>query len=260
MLPLFRLAPVPDSGPATALGQITIVLADDHAAMRESLRTLLDGEADLRVIAETDSLRAVMRHVRSGQPDVLVLDLGVSGSGSGLNALDRLQSELPGTRMVVLTANDDPGFAKGALESGALGLVLKDMADSDLPAAVRAASRGQRYVSPQVASARPGAGDGHGGDDGREAGQDRGGDDGRGDDQDRGGDDDRGAGDDRLTPREREVLRLIALGHTSVEIAAKLGLSPRTIETHRARIHRKLSLTTRAELVRYALRRGMLKE
>lgn len=249
MLPLFRLAPVPDSGPATALGQITIVLADDHAAMRESLRTLLDGEADLRVIAETDSLRAVLRHVRSGQPDVLVLDLGVSGSGSGLDALGRLQSELPGTRVVVMTANDDPGFAKGALESGALGLVLKDMADSDLPAAVRAASRGQRYVSPQIASARPGDGngDGHGADDGRGDG------DSRGTGQDRGG-------EDRLTPREREVLRLIAFGHTSVEIAAKLGLSPRTIETHRARIHRKLSLTTRAELVRYALRRGMLKE
>ena len=119
---------------------------------------------------------------------------------------------------MVLTMNDDPAFATRALDNGAKGLVLKDMADSDLPAAVRDASRGKRYVSPSLVE---------------KLGGERSKLDG-----------------DKLTPREREVLRLIALGHTSVEIAAKLGLSPRTIETHRARIHRKLGLDTRAELVR----------
>jgi two-component system, NarL family, response regulator NreC len=200
-------------------------LADDHAAMRESLRLLLDGEADIDVIAETDSLQAVIGHVRARHPDVLVLDLGMGDRGSGIQALDRLHREARDTHIVVLTMNDDPAFARRALDNGAAGLVLKEMADSDLPAAVRETSRGKRYVSPLLAAKLRG---------------------------------EKGSDGDRLTPREREVLRLIALGHTSVEIAQKLGLSPRTIETHRARIHRKLGLDTRAELVHYALRHELL--
>ena len=228
MLPFLRLVPVPDPKPgASTTGPIRIVLADDHAAMRHSLRLLLDGEADLDVVAETDSLRSVMRHVRTRRPDVLVLDLGLPGQGSGIEALGKLHSEALDTRIVVLTMNDGPAFAKRALDNGALGLVLKEMADSDLPAAVREVSRGRRYVSPKLAAKLTG----------EEASTEQ----------------------DRLTPREREVLRLIALGHTSVETAEKLGLSPRTIETHRARIHRKLGLTTRAELVRYALRHDLLR-
>jgi two-component system response regulator NreC len=228
MLPFLRLVPVPDSEPDVQFaGPIRIVLADDHAMMRQSLRQLLDGEADIDVIAETDSFQSVMGHVRARQPDVLVLDLGMSDGGSGIEALDRLSGEARGTSIVVLTMNDDPAFARRALDNGAVGLVLKEMADSDLPAAVRDASRGKRYVSPLLAAklsaSKP------------------------------------GADTDKLTPREREVLRLIALGHTSVEIAQKLGLSPRTIETHRARIHRKLGLDTRAELVSYALRHELLR-
>jgi two-component system response regulator NreC len=226
MLPFFRLAPVPDSEPdANTTESITIVLADDHAAMRRSLRTLLDGEADIDVIAETDSLTAVMAHVQARRPDVLVLDMGMSERGSGIEALDKLSREMRDTRVVVLTMNDDPAFARRALDNGAAGLVLKEMADSDLPTAVREASHGRRYVSPLLAAKLNGG---------------------------------KPSDSDRLTPREREVLRLIALGHTSVEIARKLGLSPRTIETHRARIHRKLNLDTRAELVRYALQHELL--
>jgi two-component system response regulator NreC len=228
MLAFLRLAPVPDPEPDDDReAPIRIVLADDHAAMRQSLRMLLDGEADIHVIAETDSLQSLMGHMRTGHPDVLVLDLGIRDRGSGIEALSRLTGEARDTRIVVLTTNDDPAFARRALDNGALGLVLKEMADSDLPAAVRDASRGERYVSPLLATrlsaTKPGT-DG-----------------------------------DRLTPREREVLRLIALGHTSVEIAQLLGLSPRTIETHRARIHRKLGLDTRAELVHYAIRHDMLR-
>lgn len=228
MFALFRLAPVPDAdGGGHDGGAIRIVLADDHAAMRKSLRVLLDGEADIDVIAETDSLQAVMGHVNARRPDVLVLDLGLGDRGSGIEALACVHRGARDTNIVVLTMNDDPAFATRALDNGARGLVLKDMADSDLPAAVRDASRGKRYVSPSLAAKL-------GGDKGK-------------------------ADADKLTPREREVLRLIALGHTSVEIAAKLGLSPRTIETHRARIHRKLGLDTRAELVSYALRHELLR-
>lgn len=226
MLPFFRLASVPNPNQdAETAGPIRIVLADDHAAMRQSLRLLLDGEADIDVIAETDSLQSVLGYVRARRPDVLVLDLGMPNDGSGLKALGLLNREARETRIVVLTMNDDPAFARRVLDSGVLGLVLKEMADSDLPAAVRDASRGRRYVSPLLAAKLSGV------------------------EQDA----------DKLTPREREVLRLIALGHTSVEIAQTLGLSPRTIETHRARIHRKLGLTTRAELVRYALQRELLR-
>jgi two-component system response regulator NreC len=207
------------------MSSIRTILADDHAAMRRSLRLLLDGEADIDVIAETDSLQAVIGQVQAGNPDVLVLDLGMSSRGAGVEALDKLSREARDTRIVVLTMNDDPAFAKRVLDNGAIGLVLKEMADSDLPAAVREASRGGRYVSPLLAAKLNG---GH------------------------------SSAGDRLTPREREVLRLIALGHTSVEIAHKLELSPRTIETHRARIHRKLGLDTRAELVGYALRHDLL--
>lgn len=226
MFAFFRLAPVPDPEPDGANNPIRIVLADDHAAMRQSLRMLLDGETDLDVIAETDSLGSLLDHVRTRHPDVLVLDLGMPDRGSGIETLARLTRELRDTNIVVLTMNDDPSFARRALDNGAIGLVLKEMADSDLPAAVRGASRGKRYLSPTIASKL-----GEGGSGTR----------------------------DKLTPREREVLRLIALGHTSVEIAEKLGLSPRTIETHRARIHRKLALDTRAQLVQYALQHELLK-
>jgi two-component system response regulator NreC len=233
MFPVLRLAPVPDSPEsdsdraASPSMPITILLADDHAAMRASLRLLLEGEADIDVIAETDSLDLVLGHVRERRPDVLVLDLGMSSWGSGVETLVRMSKATLDTSIVVLTMNDDPACARRALDNGAIGLVLKEMADSDLPAAVRNASRGKRYVSPLLATKLNG-------------GQ-------------------RSSETDKLTPREREVLRLIALGHTSVEIADKLGLSPRTIETHRARIHRKLGLATRAELVRYALQQQLLR-
>lgn len=187
---------------------------------------LLDGESDLNVVAETDSLRSVMQHVHATRPDVLVLDVGSPESTTATEALSRLHREAPDTRIVLLVSNDDPVFAQRALDNGAAGLVLKDMADADLPAAVRETSRGRRYLSLSLQAKLQSA---------------------------------EATVQDRLTPREREVLRLIALGHTSVEIAEKLGLSPRTIETHRARIHRKLGLGTRAELVRYALRHNLLR-
>jgi two-component system, NarL family, response regulator NreC len=193
--------------------------------MRRSLRLLLDSEPDLEVIAEADDLTLVVRHVQGQRPNVLVLDLRMPG-GSSVDAIRRLRAQVPSTQVVVLTMDDNPVFAQQALGAGALGFVVKDLADEELPKAVRAAAMGEEWVSPRVR-------------DRLHVMQDS-------------------LGEDKLTPRELEVLRLIALGHTSIEIAAKLHLSPRTIETHRTRIHRKLELTTRSELVNYALARGLM--
>jgi two-component system, NarL family, response regulator NreC len=223
-----RLAPSP-AGTASvvfAASPIRVVLADDHALMRRSLRLLLDGEEGIEVIAEADELASAVRHVHDHQPRVLVLDLRMPG-GSSVETIGKLRERVPDTQIVVLTMEDNPVFAQRALASGALGFVLKELADSELPQAVRAAASGEEYVSPRVAARLDALR--------------------------------RSLTDDELTPREVEVLRLIALGHTSVEIARMLHLSPRMVETHRARIHNKLGLATRAELVRYALARGLLR-
>ncbi len=205
---------------------IRVVLADDHAMMRGSLRMLMDREEDVEVVAEADDLAAVVRDVQDHEPHVLVLDLGMPG-GSTIEAIGRLRERSPDTQIVVMTMEENPVFAQRAFAAGALGFLAKDRADSELPQAVRAAARGEEFVSPRVAARLDAL--------------------------------QRSLTDDALTPREVEVLRLIALGHTSVEIARKLHLSPRTVETHRANIHRKLELSTRAELVRYALRRGLVR-
>jgi len=204
---------------------ITVVLADDHAAVRRSLRRLLDGAQHVNVIAEAADLTTATREVHARLPRVLVLDLGLP-DGSSIETVGRLRAHAPRTEVVVLTMDESPLFAQQAFDAGAVGFVLKDRADSELVDAVHRAAHGEEYVSPRVA-----------------AGLDR----------------LRQAVDgDELSPREVEVLRLIALGHTSVEIAAKLGLSRRTVETHRARILRKLGLRTRADLVQFALRRRLI--
>jgi two-component system response regulator NreC len=177
------------------------------------------------VIAEADDLASVVRHVHGHRPHVLVLDLGMSG-GSGMEAVRQLRERSPETQIVVVTMDESPVFAHRALAAGALGFVTKEMADEQLADAVRQAARGERYVSPRVAARLDSL--------------------------------DAVLAENTLTARELEVLRLIALGHTSVEIARALQLSPRTVETHRARIHRKLGLRTRAELVRYAMDRGLM--
>jgi DNA-binding NarL/FixJ family response regulator len=204
---------------------IRVVLADDHAVVRRGLRLLLDSEADVDVIAEATEISEVIRHVHSGRPRVLVLDLEMP-NGSSLDAIRRLRAEVPGTEIVVLTMEESPAFAQHAIEVGAIGFVLKDRADTELPAAVRRAAQGEEYVSARIAARldalrRTVSGDG-------------------------------------LSPRETEVLRLIALGHTTAEIAGKLHLSRRTVDSHRASIHRKLGLSTRAQLVRFALGRHLI--
>jgi two-component system response regulator NreC len=129
---------------------IRIVLADGHALMRRSLRQLLEGEQDIAVIAEAQDLTTTVSHVHSDRPHVLALDLSMP-DGSGLDAIGELRERAPDTQIVVLTMNDSPMFAQRALAAGAVGLVLKNRADSELSEAVRAAAREEEYVSPRVA-------------------------------------------------------------------------------------------------------------
>jgi two-component system, NarL family, response regulator NreC len=204
---------------------IQVVIADDHAVMRRSLRLLLEHEQDVAVVAEAADLSMVARHVHGHQPHVLVLDLQMP-NGSSLETIRRLRDQVPETEVVVLTMEDSPLFAQHALDAGAIGFVLKDHADSELPAAIRGAAAGHEFISPRVAA-------------GLDALR-------------------RAVTGDGLSPRETEILRLIALGYTNAEVAEQVHLSRRTVETHRAHIHAKLRMTTRAELVRYALTRHLI--
>lgn len=204
---------------------ISVLLADDHALMRRTLRLLLEGEEDVEVIAEAGDLATVLEHVNGDRPQVLVIDLDTPG-GSSAQTIGRLRMRSPETQIVVLTMEESPVFAQQVLAAGAVGFVAKDQADNELAGAVRAVARGELYVSPRVAGRL-------------DVLQNL-------------------QREDRLSAREVEILRLIALGYTSVEVARQLHLSPRTVETHRAHILRKLGLSTRAELVSYALGRGLL--
>ena len=199
-----------------------IVLADDHAVVRNGLRMLLDAESDLEVVAEAGDMEDTRRYVGAHRPAVLVLDLNMP-EGSSLPAIPELIERSPETAIVVLTMQNDPAFAREAMRAGALGYVLKASAGTELVDAVHAAVRGETYLNPklgaQVAAAPP---------------------------------EPAGPPDD-LTEREVEILRLIALGHTNTEIAEQLYLSVRTVESHRAHIQQKTRRSTRAELVRYAL-------
>ena len=206
---------------------ISIVIADDHAIVRSGLRMLLDNEPDLHVVAEAGDVSSALRYVRAHRPRILILDLNMPGEPS-LPAIGTVHEESPGTRVVVLTMQSDPAFAREALRGGALGYVLKEAADAELVEAVRLAAEGRTYLHPELGAklaAEPPEPSGP---------------------------------PDDLTEREVEVLRLIALGHTNAEIAGQLYLSVRTVESHRAHIQQKLRVSSRAELVRYALHRGLV--
>jgi two-component system response regulator NreC len=198
---------------------IRLVIADDHAVVRTGLKLLLEAEDGVAVVAEAGEIETTKRMVAAHRPDVLVLDLNMPGPAS-LPAIPELAQQ---TSVVVLTMQNDPAFARQALQSGALGYVLKEAADAELVGAVRAAADGRTYLNPELGArmaAAPPAPEGP---------------------------------PDDLTERELEILRLIALGHTNAEIGKQLYLSVRTVESHRAHIQRKTRRTTRAELVRYAL-------
>ncbi len=200
---------------------ITIVLADDHQVVRAGLRLLLESEGGFQVVAEAGDVPTTERRVAAYHPRVLILDLNMPGESS-LPAIPRLRASSPETNIVVLTMQNDPAFAREALRAGATGYVLKEAADTELVQAVRMAAGGRTYLNPELGArlaAEPAAPDGP---------------------------------PDDLSTRELEVLRLIALGHTNGEIASRLYLSVRTVESHRAHIQQKTRRTSRADLVSYA--------
>jgi two-component system response regulator NreC len=205
--------------------KIRVMLADDHAILRAGLRMLLEAQPDMAVVAEAADGEEAIRRAGGSRPDVAVVDLSMPGL-SGVETLERLRREVPSTRLLVLTMHDDPGYARLALAAGASGHVIKDAESTELLAAIRAVHRGRTFV--QAGSESPPT-----------ATLER-------------------AAAPALSPRERQVLGLLAHGHTNREVADQLSLSVKTVETHRARLSDKLGLHSRADLVRFAIELGLL--
>ena len=210
------------SEPDPETGRISVVLADDHQLGRDGIRMVLEAQPDIEVVAEAPDGDAAARYVLGHKPTILVLDLSMPGTPS-LELIPKVLETSPATGVIVLTMQDEPPFARQAFQAGAKGFVVKQSAASELVAAVRAVVAGGTYINPGLGArlaAIPEAPEGP---------------------------------PDDLTPREVEVLGLLALGFMNPEIADKLVLSVRTVETHRANIQRKTGLSTRAELVAYAI-------
>jgi two-component system, NarL family, response regulator NreC len=210
----------------------TIVLADDHQLVRQGLRALLEAEPDLRVVGEAADGLETLRVVERTKPRVLVVDLTMP-SLSGIEVTREVVQRFAPTQVVIVSIHASEAYVLEALRNGALGYVLKEASAAELVRAVREAAAGRRYLSARlseraieayVVKARQATLDLY----------------------------------DTLTTREREVLQLVAEGHTSTEVASRLGISPRTAEAHRANLMRKLGLRSQTELIRYALKRGIL--
>jgi DNA-binding NarL/FixJ family response regulator len=214
------------------VGLVRVALCDDHAIVRSGLRRILDAEHDLEVVGEAGSVREAVVLARAERPDVFVMDLGLP-DGSGITGTAEVRKASPATRVLVLTVHDDVAYLRRAFEAGADGYMVKEAAAVELVQAVRQVASGRQYVHPSLGAALlapdapPARLGGPGG---------------------------------KLSEREGEVLRLIALGLTNAEIAERLYLSVRTVETHRAHIHRKLDIRSRAELVRFARAAGFLND
>jgi two-component system response regulator NreC len=209
--------------------RIRVLIVDDHAVVRSGLRRVLDAEDDIETVGEAPSADRAVFEALEQHPDVVLMDVVMPGK-SGIEGMPALLQAVPETKVLVLSMQDDPYYVREAFEAGASGYVLKEAADTDVVDAVRAVAAGDRYVHPTLGARLVAA----------EA-EER-----------------KRAEADPLSEREREVLRLLALGHTNQEIAALLYISVRTAETHRAHIMQKLSLSSRAELVRYALDHGLI--
>ena len=211
---------------------ISIILADDHTVVRQGLRTLLESDPELHVSGEaSDGLQAISL-VEKLRPDVLVLDLIMPGM-NGIEVARQVKSRFPQTRVVILSMHANEAYVLEALRAGALGYVLKESQGSELIRAIHEAHNGQHYLSAplseraiEVYVQKT-----------KEISQDP---------------------FERLTPREREVLQLAAEGHTNADIGERLSLSSRTIEMHRSNLMHKLGLNTQTDLIRYALKRGII--
>ncbi|GAB4405149.1 MAG: response regulator transcription factor [Anaerolineales bacterium] len=214
---------------------IRVLLADDHAVLRTGLRLLLTGQNEFEVVAEASTGSEALSLAEKLQPDLILLDLSMPGLG-GMDVLPAMQKMVPSTKILILTMYDDPQYLRQALKHGASGYVLKKAADAELISAIRAVLRGEMYVHPSMTRVLledilPEA---------------------------------KSSSTDltwaSLSEREQEVLKMVALGHTSAEIADQLSLSAKTVETYRARGMEKLGLRTRAALVKFALKGGLIKQ
>ena len=206
---------------------IRILVVDDHAVVRSGLKLLLAREDDMQAVGEAGDTREAVLATRHHKPDVILLDVTMPGT-SGVDAIGDLLKEAPEARVLMLSMQDDPSYVRQAFAAGASGYVLKEAADAELVQAIRRVHGGEQYVHPSL-GARLVSPSSH------------------------------GDGQEPLSDREREVLSLLALGHTNHEIAQKLVVSVRTVESHRAHILTKLRLSTRAELVQFAIDNGLLK-
>lgn len=213
---------------------IRVLIADDHAVLRAGLRMLIGAQPDMDVVGEAADGAEAVQKVLDTRPDVALVDITMPGSG-GIKAIERIRQECPKTRVLVLTMHDVPAYLRSALAAGASGYIVKSAADSELLSAIRAVHRGHTVLDADLAvmvvQGRLG----------RKAAGSRG-----------------GGPVSPLSPREREVLDLVAQGYTNQQIAERLGLSVRTVETYRSRLVEKLGLRSRADLVRYALESGLL--
>jgi DNA-binding NarL/FixJ family response regulator len=204
-----------------------VLIADDHGIVRSGVKLLLDRQPDIEVVAEAeDGVEAVEKTIEH-RPDVVVLDVSMPRM-TGLQATHEIKQQAPETQVLILSMHDDERYLFEALRAGAAGYVLKRAADQDLVDAVRAAGRGEPFLtaSAQQTLIRDFL--------------------------------DRDAEPQELSPREQEVVKLIAEAHTNKEIAEILHLSEKTVESHRARVLQKLGMRDRVELVRYAIRRGLV--
>jgi len=206
------------------MDKIAVMLVDDHAVVRGALKALLEGQDDLEVVGEASDLDSTRSAVAEQAPRVLVLDVNLP-DGLAVDVVPELREASPETEIVLLTMERDLTLARRALDAGAKGYLFKDAAHLDLIEAVRAAAAGEQHLAPAVAA-------------GLKAGT--------------------GKEEQLLSPRETDVLELMALGHTNREIGEQLSLSVRTVETHRAHIQQKLGLSSRPELTRYALAHGLI--
>jgi DNA-binding NarL/FixJ family response regulator len=212
--------------------RIRILLADDHAVLRAGLRALLAAQGDLEVVGEAADGAEAVRLAQALHPDVVVMDIGMPGV-SGIDATARIKRDVPGAKVLILSMHDDRGYLRQVLRSGASGYVLKKAADTELLAAIRAAARGEVFLDPAMAKAlvdevlEPQTATGE---------------------------------ISPLSDRERDVLGLLARGHTNQQVADRLCISVKSVETYKARLMEKLGLRGRAELVRYALQHGFLKD
>jgi two-component system response regulator NreC len=212
--------------------RIRVLIVDDHAILRAGLRVLIQGQSDMDVVGEAGDAAGAVRQTHLTSPDVVILDLTIPGGG--LRALEEIRRDTPQSRVLVLTMHDDLAYLRSSLAAGAVGYLVKRAADSELLSAIRTVYNGRSYIdvalaecglqdvvnNPTTANLQGLAG---------------------------------------LSPREREVLEQVAYGYTNREIAAKLHVSPKSIETYRARVQEKLGLKSRADLVRFALEMGIVR-